>query len=68
MDFSGGPVVKNPPDSAGDTGLIPGLWKSRMPQGNEAYVPQLLSLCSRVRALQQEEPLQREAHTTATRE
>ena len=25
MDFSGGPVVKNPPDSAGDTGLIPGL-------------------------------------------
>ena len=24
-DFPGGPVVKNPPASAGDTGLIPGL-------------------------------------------
>ena len=25
MDFSGGPVVKHVPASAGDTGLIPGL-------------------------------------------
>ena len=24
-DFPGGPVVKNPPVNAGDTGLIPGL-------------------------------------------
>ena len=24
-DFSGGPVVKNPPANAEDTGLIPGL-------------------------------------------
>ena len=23
MDFPGGPVVKNPPANAGDTGLIP---------------------------------------------
>ena len=25
MDFPGGSTVKNPPASAGDTGLIPGL-------------------------------------------
>ena len=68
MDLSGGPVVKTPPDNAGDTCLIPGLWKSHMPQGNEACVPQPLSMCSRVRALQQEKTLQWEAHTTATRE
>ena len=33
-DFSGGTVVKNPPANAGDTGLIPGLGRSRMPQSN----------------------------------
>ena len=34
-DFSGGPVVKNPPSNAGDTGSIPG-WelRSHMPWGN----------------------------------
>ena len=26
-----GPVVKNPPANAGDTGLIPGLGRSHMP-------------------------------------
>ena len=30
MDFSGGPVVKNLPASAGDTGFIPGLGRSHV--------------------------------------
>ena len=30
VDDSGGPVVKNPPANAGDTGLIPGLGRSHM--------------------------------------
>ena len=29
-DFPGGPVVKNPPSNAGDSGLIPG-WGTRIP-------------------------------------
>ena len=29
--FLGGSVVKNPPDNAGDTGLIPDVQKSHMP-------------------------------------
>ena len=33
-DFSGGAVFKNPPANAGDTGLIPGLGRSHMPQSN----------------------------------
>ena len=34
-DFPGGPVPKNPPANAGDTGLIPGPGKShKMPQGS----------------------------------
>ena len=36
LDFSGGPVVKNPPANAGDTGSIPGAGRSHMLQ---------LSLC-----------------------
>ena len=32
--FPGGPVVKNLPCNAGDTGSIPGLGRSHMPQGN----------------------------------
>ena len=47
QDFPG-PVVKNPPANAGDTGLIPGLGESHMSQSNWACVPQLLSLLSRV--------------------
>ena len=31
--FSGSPVVKNPPCSAGNTSSIPGLERSHMPQG-----------------------------------
>ena len=33
-DFPGGPVVKNLPASAGDTGSIPGLRRLHMTQGN----------------------------------
>ena len=29
--FTGGPVVKNPPANAGDTGSIAGLGRSHMP-------------------------------------
>ena len=65
-DFPGGPVVKNPPASAGDMGSIPELRRFHRPRGTSARVPQLLSLRSRAReftypracALQQEEPLQ----------
>ena len=28
MGFPGGPVIKNPPDNAGDLGLIPGWGRS----------------------------------------
>ena len=34
MDLRGGPVVKNPPANAGDTGSIPGLERFHMPQGS----------------------------------
>ena len=30
QDFPGGPVVKNPPANARDTGSIPGLGRSHM--------------------------------------
>ena len=33
-DFPGGPVVKNPPANAGDTGLIPGPGRFHTLQGN----------------------------------
>ena len=33
-DFPGGPVVKNLPCNAGDTGSTPGLRRSHMPQSN----------------------------------
>ena len=34
--FLGGSVVKNPPANEGDTGLIPGLGRSHVPQSNKA--------------------------------
>ena len=34
MDFPDGPVVKNPPANAGDTGLIRDSGKSHVPQSN----------------------------------
>ena len=33
-DFPGGTAVKNPPANAGDTGSIPSLGRSHMPQSN----------------------------------
>ena len=52
--FPGGSVVKNRPANAGDRGLIPGSERPHMPQSNRARVPPLLSLGSRVCALQKE--------------
>ena len=34
QDFPGGPVQKNPPARAGDTGLIPGPGRFHMPWSN----------------------------------
>ena len=56
--FPGGPVVKNPPAVAGDTGLIPGPGRTLMLQGNQAGVPQLSSPHCEACAPQQEKPLQ----------
>ena len=42
--FPGGAVVENPPASAGETGLSPGLGRSHIPRSNWAREPQLLSL------------------------
>ena len=36
----GGSVVKNLPANAGDTGSVPDLGRSHMPQSNQAHVPQ----------------------------
>ena len=35
-NFPGGPVVKNLPTNAGNTGLIPGPRRFHMPRGNKA--------------------------------
>ena len=37
-------ILKHSPANAGDTGLIPGLGRFHMPQGNQAHIPQLLKL------------------------
>ena len=42
-DLSHGPVVKNLPANAGDTGLIPGSGRFFMLRSNEVHEPQLLS-------------------------
>jgi len=60
-DFPGGPVVKNLPYSAGDTGSIPGLGRSHM-QLSPCTLQLLKPTHSRAYALQQEKPLQREPH------
>ena len=59
--FPSGPVVKNPPAKAEDTGLISDLGTAYKLQSNKAHVPQLFSLSSRVLALQ---PLSSCAPTT----
>ena len=47
QDFPSGTEDMNPPDNAGDTGLIPGMGRSHTPWSSKTYVPQILSLCSR---------------------
>ena len=44
QDLPGGPVVKNLPANAGDTGPMPGTGRSHIPQGNWTCELQLLSL------------------------
>ena len=51
-DLPGGPVVKNPPANARDTGLITHLRRLYTLQGNEAHAPQPQSLHSRTREQQ----------------
>ena len=46
LDFPCSPVVETPSAKAGDTGSIPGLGRSRMPQSTWTRAPQLLRLCS----------------------
>ena len=43
QDNPGGPVVKNLPANAGDTGSVSGLGRFHMPWVNQAHAPQLLS-------------------------
>ena len=42
----GGPLVKNPPANAGDTGLVPSPGGFHMPWGNQARARQLWCLGS----------------------
>jgi len=37
--FPGGPVVNNPPASAGDMGSVPSLGRSHVPWSNQAHAP-----------------------------
>ena len=60
QDFPGGPVVKNVPADAGDTGSIPGTGRFHMPQSNRASVPQPLK--SMRREPSQERPPPQEVH------
>ena len=50
-DFTGGPVVKNPPSKAGDAGLIPG-WGTKIsqavPQGKKKKKKYVLSTREKV--------------------
>ena len=46
LGFPGGPVVENPPASAGDTGSSPGPGRSHMPRSTSVRAPQLLNLRS----------------------
>ena len=46
-DFPGGPVVKNPPANARDTGVSPDLERFHMLWNNEVHAPQRMSQCCR---------------------
>ena len=50
-------VAKNLPANARNMGSIPGMGNVHMPWDNEADLPQLLGLCPRAQALQEEKPL-----------
>ena len=63
--FLGGPVVKNPPASAGDTSSTPALGKSK---GSYAQAPQLPSLHALEPVLRNERSHCNEKPSTATRE
>ena len=43
LSLPGGSVVKNRPANAGDTGSVPNLGRSHVPQGNQACAAQLLN-------------------------
>ena len=59
QDFPGGPVVKNPPASAGDMGSIPGPGRSHMGVGQLSLCATTTEACSpRPRALRLEKALQ----------
>ena len=51
LDFTGGPMVKNPPANAGNTGSIPGLEKSHMSGQLSLYTTTTEPVWSRARAL-----------------
>ena len=66
LGFPGGSVIKNPSASAGGTGSIPGLGRSRMLWDNQcsrACELQLLRPACPGACAPQEKPLQREACT-----
>ena len=57
-------MVQNSCANTGDTSSIPGPGRFHMPWGNKACLPQLLKpVCPRACALQEEKPLEWEAHT-----
>ena len=43
MDFLGGPVVKNPPGTAGDMSLIP-VWGTTIPHATEQLSPHVTTI------------------------
>ena len=67
-DFPGDPVVKNLPADAGDTGSLPAPGRSHTLWSNQACEPELLSLCSRAHAPQQEKSQQQEVCAPHARE
>ena len=65
MDFPGGPVVKNPSATAGDTGLTPGPGRFHLLWDSEARGPQLLKPpCSRPHVLRVLKPAHPRAHAS----
>ena len=65
--FPGDSMIKNPPASAGDVGLIPGLERCHIQRSNLAHAPQVLSLCSRAQEPQKLSPCTATAEACAPR-